>query len=332
MASGAVCRGTGRTGMQRKVVSCLALVLAVLAPFPGCGPDLPEGVDKKDLAPVHIPDPNLADLILLTAYKDFVAHQEAWDSFEAINNRMNSITIEEARSAMPLNKLVCRIVGTLAAEGLPISSLEGIQHCENLADLKLVNCGISDISPLAALSNLHKLDLSANEIRDLSPLGRFTQFGILDLNRNRVEDITPLHNMRFGFLMLDGNRLSDVAMLEHVECSELYLSDNLISDLPPLDNVGLSKLVIMNNPLSDFACDKVRFYESSGSIENVIYDCKPGFAGAPATSPEYEGVVYTANGVYHKDKECEALKGKDIGMTKAASARDRGMKACELCL
>ncbi|MCA9046148.1 MAG: leucine-rich repeat domain-containing protein, partial [Planctomycetaceae bacterium] len=54
----------------------------------------------------------------------------------------------------------------LDARGKGIKSLAGLQHCTNLAEVKLSDNEISDLSPLAELKNIQSLYLSRNQVSD----------------------------------------------------------------------------------------------------------------------------------------------------------------------
>lgn len=72
------------------------------------------------------------------------------------------------------------------------SGLEFLSGLTRLESLRLPNCRIQDISPLAELADLKVLDLSNNRIFDLSPLENLTNLAVLGLESNPVRDISPL--------------------------------------------------------------------------------------------------------------------------------------------
>src|SRR5688572_32517768 len=58
-------------------------------------------------------------------------------------------------------------VYVLEAMNKNIASLAGLEHCKNLALLRLTKNQISDVKPLAGLKNLQSLDLAENKITDV---------------------------------------------------------------------------------------------------------------------------------------------------------------------
>jgi hypothetical protein len=75
--------------------------------------------------------------------------------------------------------------------GAYISSLKGLETCQNLSYLFLDLEKISDISPLAQLIKLTNLSLTQNYlIKDITPLQNLVKLESLDLQDNIIEDIT----------------------------------------------------------------------------------------------------------------------------------------------
>jgi len=123
---------------------------------------------------------------------------------------------------------------SLAAHGMNVTDLGGLEHFAGMRALILVENQISDLSPLASLTGLELLWLNDNQISDISPLAGLTGLTSLGLGGNRISDLSPL-------VSLTG--------LEW-----LWLNDNQISDISPLlDNTGLGEEAtahLQNNPLS----------------------------------------------------------------------------------
>ncbi len=61
--------------------------------------------------------------------------------------------------------------------------------------LLLINQGLTDLSPIAALPHLQTLDLSKNQIVDLSPLQHLKQLRFVHLQENRIQTVHPLANL-----------------------------------------------------------------------------------------------------------------------------------------
>lgn len=129
-----------------------------------------------------------------------------------------------------------------------------IANLQNLEDLTIVNCGISDIRPLEDAEKLRRLDLSNNSIGDLSPLSFLEHLEYLDLSHNSVtslNDIGTLANLKT--LDVSYNALSSVSPLAACTLLEkLYIHNNTISDLSCADSwQRLSELDASFNSITD---------------------------------------------------------------------------------
>jgi Leucine-rich repeat (LRR) protein len=81
----------------------------------------------------------------------------------------------------------------LALTGVPVGSdLGALPAFPDLFALTLTNCGIEDISDLAAMTMLQGLDLSDNSIVDLGPLSGLDSLFSLRLTSNAITDLSPL--------------------------------------------------------------------------------------------------------------------------------------------
>lgn len=123
----------------------------------------------------------------------------------------------------------------LYLSGNPIADFEPLAKL-SVSDLRLQNCGLSDISSLRHFNQDIEagitLDLSKNHITDVAPLGELHQVFNLDLSDNRIADISPLKNRELGNLELANNRITKVASL---------------AGLPALGSVD-----VKNNPIEDY--------------------------------------------------------------------------------
>ena len=71
--------------------------------------------------------------------------------------------------------------------------VEGLPH---LRDVSMIDCGISDLSPLADLSELRFLDVRRNCIVDLTPLATQLNLELLNLSDNQIVDCSPLLRLK----------------------------------------------------------------------------------------------------------------------------------------
>ena len=93
-----------------------------------------------------------------------------------------------------------------------IGDVRGLEHCNNLNELKLNANQITDITPLTHLDNLTELYLHNNQISDIGPLSNLTNLTELYLSSNQINDISPLSNLsNLTYLDLENNPLTDSA-------------------------------------------------------------------------------------------------------------------------
>ena len=172
------------------------------------------------LAPVSIPDPNLAAAIreelFLTSNEPVTTHS------------------------------ILGLVG-LGARDRGIKSLTGLEHAANLrevdlsgeyTDSGLVNSNaISDFSPLERLTDLEELNLTGmSGLRDVSALANLTNLVELNLWYTAVSDVSALATLtNLEMLYLNGTDVLDVSALATLTNLEmLYLNGTLVSDVSAL--------------------------------------------------------------------------------------------------
>ncbi|WP_026106366.1 leucine-rich repeat domain-containing protein, partial [Clostridium saccharoperbutylacetonicum] len=76
-----------------------------------------------------------------------------------------------------------------------ITSIEGIQYCENLKKLELIEIGIRDISLLKNLKKLEYLDLSNNYIKDINEIRDLNLIEYLNLSYNPIENVDVIEKL-----------------------------------------------------------------------------------------------------------------------------------------
>ena len=167
---------------------------------------------------------------------------------------------------------------TLAAGGMSISNLEGIQYCVDLENLGLGGNLITSIGQLASLNGLTNLGLGSNQIADVTPLQGLVNLTDLEIDDNQVTDLTPLQNLtNLIDLEVDFNQITDVTPIVWlVNLSQLNLSSNQITDIgpiagtPPGFGTGV-EIWLDYNPLD---CDSINVdipaLQANGVIVNYI--------------------------------------------------------------
>jgi Leucine-rich repeat (LRR) protein len=171
-------------------------------------------------------------------------------------------------------KNISRVIG----RGKAIKSLKGLEKCRSLAEIRLADNEISDLSPIAGLTVLQSIDFAGNKIADLTPLAGLTGLQYLELSNNEVVELKPLaklENMRSLYLShnkikklepisglskmwslyLDGNPLDGLAPLAKlVKLKSLDLRETGVSDLSPLAAyTELDSLLLEGNKVSDLS-------------------------------------------------------------------------------
>ncbi len=94
---------------------------------------------------------------------------QAWPSLKQLDVAASPITGED------LKLLAGYSLDALRLNRCPIGDASAVSTQTGLSDLRLVNCQITDVTPLAALEGMtYCLDLRGNNIKDISPLAGLT--------------------------------------------------------------------------------------------------------------------------------------------------------------
>ena len=155
--------------------------------------------------------------------------------------------------------LTCVLVSglsELAARGVGIASLAGIENLTGLVDLDLDSNFITDISPLSGLTSLTWLQLDNNSITDVGALSGLTNLTHLGLSLNSIADIRALSGMTgLTSLWLLWNSISDISPLNNLtSLTRLVISNNSVSDVGPLSELtGLVYLFLDSNSITNIS-------------------------------------------------------------------------------
>ena len=142
----------------------------------------------------------------------------------------------------------------LEADERSIEDLTGLEHCINLAEVRLSKNEIEKVGPLEACVNIQSLDLSNNRIEDIVPLGKLVKLQYLQLEHNKVSNIEAVKDLKaMNSLYLSDNRISDISPVADLsKIWSLYLADNEVSDLKPVSKLKwLSNLDLKGNKVKD---------------------------------------------------------------------------------
>lgn len=157
----------------------------------------------------------------------------------------------------PQDPLTCETVSgiaTLAATGLGIESLEGVQNLTGLTALFVDDNSISDLSPLSGLSGLTWISVGENQISDLGPLAGLTNLTRARLSSNAITDLEPLSGLvQLEDVRLFQNAVQDIGALSGLtELDTLQITGNQVSDLSPLSDLPkLLALAAHGNSITD---------------------------------------------------------------------------------
>ena len=135
-----------------------------------------------------------------------------------------------------------------------IESLSGLEHCPNLAEVRLEANRIKDVTPLEKCTNIQSLDLANNRIEDITPLGNLVKLQYLRLDDNRVKKIDAVAKLKaIGALYLDRNRIESLKPLTGLpKLYAIYAARNKLSDLTPVRTVRwLERLDVSGNAIKD---------------------------------------------------------------------------------
>jgi internalin A len=148
----------------------------------------------------------------------------------------------------------------LISEGIfgEVSSLYGLENCNNLVEFLFSSHNITDLTPLSGLTKLENLALGQIHIlSDISPLANLVNLKELDLSSNNISDISALKNLtKLTSLRLLYNPINDILALEDMkELNDLWISSptqggpllqntHVISELTKLTTLWLGELNI----------------------------------------------------------------------------------------
>lgn len=140
----------------------------------------------------------------------------------------------------------------LKAADQGISSLQGLEFCENLREVHLPDNRIADLLPLASCVKITSLDLSNNKISNVSPLSKLTELRALNVDHNQIEELALGRLTKLGLLHVSHNRLKNLKGIDSPKAlHSLYAADNQIEDISSTANMAkLSSLDLRNNVIA----------------------------------------------------------------------------------
>ena len=148
------------------------------------------------------------------------------------------------------------ILTHLAASGMDIQDLEGLQFATNLEKLRLRGNPLSDLSPLAGLTTLKEIKISGELLSDLSPLAGLINLEGVGFWETSISDLSPLAGLTklrwLEFKHSPVSNLSPLVGLTGLKRLETYASREL--DLLPLKGLtNLIRLGVASSGVSDIS-------------------------------------------------------------------------------
>ncbi|MDR0286854.1 MAG: leucine-rich repeat domain-containing protein [Clostridiales bacterium] len=135
-----------------------------------------------------------------------------------------------------------------------VENLSDLKFFTSLEYLKIVNCNVSDISPIVNLKNLIVLDLSGNGISDVTPLGEIKKLQALAIRENKINNADALGKIQHLInLDISFNKIKSVDFIENNKNIEiLNAGHNKISTLKSLNKLKyLTDLLLDTNKIED---------------------------------------------------------------------------------
>lgn len=149
-----------------------------------------------------------------------------------------------------------------------LDDISDLEKCENLVELSIIQCDISDIGVLGKMEKLKVVKLDGNNIKNLAGIEKVDTLEELSLSTNKISslgEITQLKNLKkltvannnlsvldeeilylknLKYLNVSQNRLVNIDVLRDLEyLEELYVNENMLSETPNLD--GMKQLEIL---------------------------------------------------------------------------------------
>lgn len=139
---------------------------------------------------------------------------------------------------------------------LSADAVSAIGGMTELTELRLSGCGLSNISPFAALSKLSVLDLSDNSISDIAALSGCEKLSEVNLETNAVSTLSSLSGLgELVSLNVSGNAVDSLEPIAAcTKLETLRADDNALVDVQALKNMtALRVLSLSGNSISDAA-------------------------------------------------------------------------------
>lgn len=139
------------------------------------------------------------------------------------------------------------------SEAPKVESLLGIQKCDHLRSLVLIDQAVRDLAPLGSMTSLIGLNVEGNGLTSISPLAPLVQLEWLHVGRNELDGLEALKGMTaLKLLNAQENQLASVIPLAGCTAlSDLNLRNNQLTSLEGLGQLtSLQQVFVGGNPLT----------------------------------------------------------------------------------
>lgn len=134
----------------------------------------------------------------------------------------------------------------------PKPDLTIFSSLENLKELLLQGCGLTNLEGLSPLPYLRGLYLDRNEINNLGFIRHFPNLIKLSINQNKISDIKELESLtKLQTLSIDNNQIKDISPLKNLKTlKSLDMKNNLITDISHIKTMNnVNRFYFNGNPI-----------------------------------------------------------------------------------
>ncbi|MFV0544110.1 MAG: leucine-rich repeat domain-containing protein [Marinicella pacifica] len=143
---------------------------------------------------------------------------------------------------------------SLRVLGKALASLNGIQGCQQLEQIKIVHSTVNSLDPLLDLPKLTSIKIIYSQLSKVDIDHSMPQLNFMDLSHNQINHFAILADIpQLKILVLDDNRLSTWEHNNYTPLLEgLSISNNHIQELTSVAPVNsLQRITLTGNPLHD---------------------------------------------------------------------------------
>lgn len=164
--------------------------------------------------------------------------------------KRTSLTLEKEvfENLMPV-----RVFGHLTllkANGIGLTSCDGIESTRNLEKIELSNNHIASLLPIRGLTRLRSIICNNGDITSLKGIENLPVLDFIEFNGNKLVDIGPVTSLPcLQVLSIQENAITSIEPLAGSGLLELNINENKVTDLSPLAScMNLEVIECIGNP------------------------------------------------------------------------------------